>query len=96
MLMAVLMIVSLVPGMALADTDYVINIKADAAAKQPGIQVTATNNGYDVTIKAFGTEAECDTCKHTNLKTVELIKATCEAKGLTVTYCADCGTRRRC
>ena len=94
MLMAVLMIVSLVPGMALADTEYVIDIKADAAAKQPGIQVTANaNGGYDVTIKEFGTLAECATCKHTNLKTVELIKATCEAKGLTVTYCADCGTQ---
>lgn len=53
MLMAVLMIVSLVPGMALADNDVkpVIDIKADADKKQPGITVKDDGKGgYDVTI----------------------------------------------
>lgn len=92
MLMAVLMIVSLVPGMALADTEYVVDIKADAAAKQPGIKVTETENGYDVDIKPFAKQADwCDEGKHVPVAK-ELIAASCEQKGLTVTYCSVCGT----
>ena len=101
MLMAVLMIVSLVPGMALADNDVkpVIDIKADAAAKQPGITVTvkSTNNDgavtdYNVDIKAFAKQADvCDAGKHVPV-TKELIVADCGKAGLTVTYCSVCGT----
>lgn len=98
MLMAVLMIVSLVPGMALADTEPVIDIKADAAAKQPGITVTvkSTNNDgavtdYNVEIKAFAKQADvCDDGKHVPV-TKELIVADCGKAGLTVTYCSVCG-----
>ena len=95
MLMAVLMIASLVPATALAadttaDDEYLINIKADATAKQPGITVKATNDGYDVTIKAFAKiKDQCKVC--TDLVTKELIPATCEQKGLTVYYCGTCG-----
>lgn len=96
MLMAVLMIVSLVPGMALADTEYVIDIKADAAAKQPGIKVAEVKTGdivtgYDVEIKAFAKLADiCDADKHVPV-TKELIVADCGKAGLTVTYCSVCG-----
>ena len=99
MLMAVLMIVSLVPGMALADgVKPVIDIKADAAAKQPGITVTvkSTNNDgavtdYNVVIKEFAKQADvCDAGKHVPV-TKELIVADCGKAGLTVTYCSACG-----
>lgn len=98
MLMAVLMIVSLVPGMALADTEYVIDIKADAAAKQPGIKVAEVKTGdgdivtgYNVEIKAFAKLADiCDADKHVSV-TKELIVADCGKAGLTVTYCSVCG-----
>ena len=96
MLMAVLMIVSLVPGMALADTEYVIDIKADAAAKQPGIKVAEVKTGdivtdYKVEIKAFAKLADiCDADKHVPV-TKELIVADCGKAGLTVTYCSVCG-----
>lgn len=96
MLMAVLMIVSLVPGMALADTEYVIDIKADAAAKQPGIKVAEEKTGdivtgYKVEIKAFAKLADiCDADKHVPV-TKELIVADCGKAGLTVTYCSVCG-----
>ena len=97
MLMAVLMIVSLVPGMALADTEYVIDIKADAAAKQPGIKVTEVKQGdvvvdYKVNITPFTKEAGwCDADKHVPV-VKELIVAGCGKAGLTVTYCSVCGT----
>ena len=96
MLMAVLMIVSLVPGMALADTEYVIDIKADAAAKQPGIKVTEVKKDdvvvdYKVDITPFTKEAGwCDADKHVPV-TKELIVADCGKAGLTVTYCSACG-----
>ena len=98
MLMAVLMIASLVPGMALADdVKPVIDIKADAAAKQPGIVVTEVKTGdvvtgYNVEIKAFAKLADiCDADKHVPV-TKELIVADCGKAGLTVTYCSVCGT----
>ena len=55
MLMAVLMIASLVPATALAagttaDDEYLINIKMNAAAKQPGITVKEGDDGYIVNI----------------------------------------------
>lgn len=97
MLMAVLMIASLVPAAALADgttaaLDPVINIKVDATAKQPGIKVTPTSKDYtdyNVVITPFTKLAErCD--KHTPV-TKELLVASCEQAGLTVTYCSVCG-----
>lgn len=98
MLMAVLMIASLVPATALAagttaDDEYLINIKADAAAKQPGITVKANTDGtYTAKVTPFLTKSK-DQCKPacTNLVTKELITATCDQKGLTVYYCGTCG-----
>ncbi len=98
MLMAVLMIASLVPATALAagttaDDEYLINIKADAAAKQPGITVKANTDGtYTAKVTPFITKSK-DQCKPacTNLVTKELITATCDQKGLTVYYCGTCG-----
>ena len=100
MLMAVLMIASLVPATALADVDTttcnhdnatIINIKKDAAAKQPGIKAVICDIcGTQVEVTPFKTlRNQCETCK--NFKTVEVQKATCDKAGLTVTYCADCG-----
>lgn len=91
MLMAVLMIVSLVPAVSAgSDTTTVIDIKADAAAKQPGIKVTTAGyDAYTVVIKPFAKLADqCD--KHTPV-TKELVTATCNQAGLTVTYCSACG-----
>lgn len=97
MLMAVLMIASLVPATALAANatlDPVINIEADAAAKQPGIKVTPTSEAcddYTVVITPFTKQADrCD--KHTPV-TKELITASCEQAGLTVAYCSVCGVK---
>lgn len=92
MLMAVLMIVSLVPAVsAAADATTVIDIKADATAKQPGIKVTTVDySTYTVEIKAFAKMADiCE--KHTPV-TNELLATTCNQAGLTVTYCSACGT----
>ncbi len=100
MLMAVLMIASLVPATALAadtsaDDEYVINQKADAEKKLPGITVKEVKTGdvvtgYDVTIKAFAkVKDQCKTC--TDLVTKVLIAPTCELPGLTVYYCGTCG-----
>lgn len=96
MLMAVLMIASLVPATALAagttDVDeYLINIKADAAAKQPGITVKDDGKGgYDVTITPFAKiKDQCKVC--TTLKADVLIEGDCVTKGLTVYYCSTCG-----
>ena len=97
MLMAVLMIASLVPAAALADSvapaedEYIINIKMNAAAKQPGITVKEGENGYIVDITPFTKLADrCENDKHTPV-VKELIKADCETKGLSVTYCSACG-----
>lgn len=93
MLMAVLMIVSLVPAVSAAsDTTTVIDIKADAAAMQPGIKVTTVDySTYTVVIKPFAKLADqCDSGKHTPVAK-ELLTATCNQAGLTVTYCSACG-----
>ena len=86
MLMAVLMIASLVPATALAagttaDDEYLINIKADAAAKQPGITVKDDGKGgYDVTITPFAKiKDQCKVC--TTLKADVLIEGDCVTKG---------------
>ena len=96
MLMAVLMIASLVPAAALADgapaeDEYIINIKMNAAAKQPGITVKEGEDRYIVKITPFTKLADqCEKDKHTPV-VKELIKADCETKGLSVTYCSACG-----
>lgn len=99
MLMAVLMIASLVPAVALAapaDCDHadgvVISIKKDAAAKQPGIEVVLCNDcdTYDVKVVKFAKDRDtCKVCK--NPVTKEIVAASCELPGVTITYCGDCG-----
>lgn len=99
MLMAVLMIASLVPATALAvdaDCDHadgvVISIKKDAAAKQPGIEVVLCNDceTYDVKVVKFAKDRDtCKVCK--NPVTKEIVAASCELPGVTITYCGDCG-----
>lgn len=99
MLMAVLMIASLVPATALAapaDCDHadgvVISIKKDAAAKQPGIEVVLCNDceTYDVKVVKFAKDRDtCEVCK--NPVTKEIVAASCELPGVTITYCGDCG-----
>ena len=100
MLMAVLMIVSLVPAVALADGSNCehknvseIVVEKNATAKQPGItakvckdcgEVVSCNFAPFVTRRNY-----CTTC--TNPVTVVVQKATCTEAGLTVTYCGTCG-----
>ncbi len=96
MLMAVLMIASLVPATALAadttaDDEYVINQKADAEKKLPGITVKENKNGtYTVKITPFITKTK-DQCKTHTIVSDKLITADCNHKGLTVFYCSGCG-----
>lgn len=98
MLMAVLMIASLVPATALAvdacdhADGVVISIKKDAAAKQPGIKVVLCNDceTYDVKVVKFAKDRDtCEVCK--NPVTKEIVAASCELPGVTITYCGDCG-----
>ena len=100
MLMAVLMIVSLVPAVALAagnDCDHVnkteISIKKDTEAKQPGITAVVCKDCGEVLcckiVEFAKPKYVCDICK--NPVTVEVQKATCTEAGLTVTYCGTCG-----
>ena len=100
MLMAVLMIASLVPATALAAyapacdhaDGVVISIKKDAAAKQPGIEVVLCNDceTYDVKVVKFAKDRDtCKVCK--NPVTKEIVAASCELPGVTITYCGDCG-----
>lgn len=98
MLMAVLMIASLVPATALAAPacdhadGVVISIKKDAAAKQPGIEVVLCNDckTYDVKVVKFAKDRDtCEVCK--NPVTKEIVAASCELPGVTITYCGDCG-----
>ena len=99
MLMAVLMIASLVPATALAapaDCDHadgvVISIKKDAAAKQPGIEVVICKDCNTQTVEVTKFAKDRDTCKECkNPVTKEIVAASCELPGLTITYCADCG-----
>lgn len=102
MLMAVLMIVSLVPAVSAADATCahdkanvtVIDIKADAAAKQPAIKVSVCNKCGEVTsalsVTAFADVQ--DICAKHTYKTVELQAASCGKVSIAVTYCANCGT----
>ena len=108
MLMAVLMIASLVPATALADvsTDkhanhdvLTVNITADPAKKQPGIELvycnTCSTEKKPVFIKALKVTqfAEAsDICKSHDTTTVELQAATCDKPSIKLTYCPVCGT----
>ena len=114
MLMAVLMIASLVPATALAagvQTDahlghdvLTVNIKADAATKQPGIKLTycntcATDNNKKtdpivsaLEVTEFATaDKVCKGGTHDKLGVTVLQQATCEKYGIKVTYCSKCG-----
>ena len=100
MLMAVLMIVSLVPAVALADGSNCehknvseIVVEKNATAKQPGITAKVCKDCGEVrmcNVTPFVTKRNyCTTC--TNPVTVEVQKATCTEAGLIVTYCGTCG-----
>ena len=100
MLMAVLMIASLVPATALADqapavddTKTVIDIKVDAAAKQPGItakvdKATGAVSDYKLTPFVAKIKDQCKVC--TDVQKWEQAP-TCTEAGLTVFYCGTCG-----
>ncbi len=108
MLMAVLMIASLVPAAALADgaTDkcwsnhenvFSYEVKVDAAAKQPGVNVKVCNDCGEVLKQdfvAFADKADIQKCALAghNWKTVELQPASCTNVGVQITYCATCGS----
>lgn len=100
MLMAVLMIVSLVPAVALADTNTCTHknttefvVEKNATEKQPGITAKVCKDCGEVVscnVAPFVTRRNyCTTC--TNPVTVVVQKATCTEAGLTVTYCGTCG-----
>lgn len=106
MLMAVLMIASLVPATALADTTtckhedtFSYSIEKNTAAKQPGITVEVCNVCGDVAkdvVVPFAEAkdiAKCAAAGH-EWKTVELQKASCDKVGVKLTYCANCGTEK--
>ena len=105
MLMAVLMIASLVPAVALADGAHAkcdvlsVNIAVDAAKKQPGIEFEYCNSDSteknpvilkDLKVTPFA-EAS-DICLRHSTKTVELQAATCDKPSIKLTYCPVCGT----
>lgn len=105
MLMAVLMIASLVPAVAMADGAHAkcdvlsVNIAVDAAKKQPGIEFEYCNSDstkdHDVILKALEVTpfAEAsDICLRHSTKTVELQAATCDKPSIKLTYCPVCGT----
>ena len=106
MLMAVLMIASLVPAVALADSTITghancdvttVNIGVDPAAKQAGIEFAYCKT-HDTVVKELkvtpfadkAAQNKCAALGH-NFKAVELQAADCEDKGITITICADCG-----
>lgn len=101
MLMAVLMIASLVPATALAadahaDHDVLtVNIKMDAAKKQPGIVYSYCNTCKkpvgDAKVTPFAALNDiCDVHKGTTTKVLQ--QGNCEQPKITVTYCTKCGT----
>ena len=105
MLMAVLMIASLVPAVAMADGAHAncdvlsVNIAVDAAKKQPGIEFEYCNSDstkdHNVILKALEVTpfAEAsDICLRHSTKTVELQAATCDKPSIKLTYCPVCGT----
>lgn len=102
MLMAVLMIASLVPATALADTTtckhedkFSYSITNDAAKKQPGLDIEVCNDCGKVIkgdITPFADKKDiCPDGRHT-FKNEVLQVATCEKPSITVSYCSVCGT----
>lgn len=102
MLMAVLMIASLVPAVALADEPCThakddvtaISVDPDAAKKQPGLDIEVCNKCGTVKkaeITPFADVKDICPAKHT-FKTFELQAATCEKLSIKVAYCTVCGT----
>lgn len=102
MLMAVLMIASLVPAVAMADGTCThakddittISIKNDAAKKQPGLDIQVCNKCGEI-LKAVVTPfADLkDICKDSHTFKSEVLQASnCEKPSITVTYCSKCGT----
>lgn len=103
MLMAVLMIASLVPAVAMADGNHAncdvttVNIGVDPAAKQAGIEFAYCKT-HDTIVKALkvtpfadkAAQNKCAALGH-NFKAVELQAADCEDVGITITICANCG-----
>lgn len=102
MLMAVLMIASLVPAVALADgtcthaKDDVttISIKNDAAKKQPGLDIQVCNKCGEILKDVVTPFADLkDICKDSHTFKSEVLQASnCEKPSITVTYCSKCGT----
>lgn len=102
MLMAVLMIASLVPAVALADgtcthaKDDVttISIKNDAAKKQPGLDIQVCNKCGEIFKAVVTPFADLeDICKDSHTFKSEVLQASnCEKPSITVTYCSKCGT----
>lgn len=105
MLMAVLMIASLVPAVAMADGAHAncdvlsVNIAVDAAKKQPGIEFeycnsesTENNPVILKTLKVTPFAEASDICLRHSTKTVELQAATCDKPSIKLTYCPVCGT----
>lgn len=96
MLMAVLMIASLVPATALADTnckhDYQkVSIDVDVKTKTPGVTAQVCSlcgEVKNVKVTPFAAKT-CTVC--TNLKELVVSEASCSQPGLTITYCGDCG-----
>lgn len=104
MLMAVLMIASLVPAVALADstvTGHVncdvltVNVKADPAKAQSGYVFTYCNTDNrqvgELEFTAFADKSVINKCAHDSWKTDTLQKSTCGKAEITITYCSKCG-----
>ena len=106
MLMAVLMIVSLVPAVALADTNTCTHknttefvVEKNATEKQPGIYAKVCadcgavldKDGKVTTNVVTPFALKRDYCKVCTNPVVKEFKATCTEGGLTVTYCGTCG-----
>ena len=107
MLMAVLMIASLVPAVALADSTtaahaghdvLTVSTPVDAAAKQAGIEFAYCNDDNvilkELKVTPFAEKADVNKCAALghNWKSVELQAATCTHKGIAITICSNCGT----
>lgn len=102
MLMAVLMIASLVPAVALADGTCshakdditTISIKNDAAKKQPGLDIQVCNKCGKILNAVVTPFADLkDICKDSHTFKSEVLQASnCEKPSITVTYCSKCGT----
>ena len=104
MLMAVLMIASLLPATALAETTATdthehkyttVSIKKDAEKKTPAVEYKVCKecgkiNPASISIKAFALLwNQCRKCE--TGKTMVVKAASCRNEGLTISYCEKCG-----